>query len=191
MNKIYKEIAKNIFTNACRRGIHRSTMLHIPGAYEGEGKTTIHILNKEAELGLMIDGYSQVGFRLNNDMTILGPMVIFSRSVLSWNVEDISEITEEAFSLFSVIEPKLDIIVLGVGDKVDNFNFYKKILPFSKKFKIPFEILPTDQACATFNFLNSEGRYVAGAMIPPKTIAATENDELLSKMRYQNLYDRE
>lgn len=35
-------------------------MLHIPGAYEGEGKTTIHILNKEAELGLMIDGYSQV-----------------------------------------------------------------------------------------------------------------------------------
>lgn len=108
---------------------------------------------------------------------------------MSWNVEDISDISEEAFSLFSVVEPKLDILVLGVGDKVDNFNFYKKLLPFSKKFKIPFEILPTDQACATFNFLNSEGRYVAGAMIPPKSIQATDDDQLRSKLRYQNLYE--
>lgn len=90
-----------------------------------------------------------------------------------------------------MVEPKLDIIVFGVGDKVENFNFYKRILPFSRKFKIPFEILPTDQACATFNFLNSEGRYVAGAMIPPQTIKPTEDDELHSKLRYQNLYEKE
>lgn len=29
-------------------------------AFEGEGKTTAHILNKDEELGLMIDAYSEV-----------------------------------------------------------------------------------------------------------------------------------
>ncbi|VEN39345.1 unnamed protein product [Callosobruchus maculatus] len=60
-----------------RRQISNSVRLNKPGAYEGPGKTTIHILNREDELGLMIDGYSEVGFRLNNDMTVLGSMIIF------------------------------------------------------------------------------------------------------------------
>ncbi|KAJ8983778.1 hypothetical protein NQ317_000338 [Molorchus minor] len=174
-----------------KRHYHRSSTLSSPSAYEGEGKTTVQILNNETELGLMINGISQVGFRLNNDMTVLGPMVIFPRSVLSWNVNSITDICKESLSLFTIIEPKPDIIVMGVGDKIENFNFYQKLIPFSKQFKIPFEILPTEQACSTFNFLNSEGRYVAGAMIPPQEIAVTEDDELQTKMRYQNLYVRE
>ncbi|XP_057668425.1 NADH dehydrogenase [ubiquinone] 1 alpha subcomplex assembly factor 3 [Diorhabda carinulata] len=172
-----------------RRQIATSSKLWAPGAYEGSGKTSVHILNKDSDLGILIDGFSQVGFRLNNDFTILGSMVIFPRSVLSWNVEDVSQITEESLSLFTILEPKIDIIVLGVGDKLDNFNFYKDILPFTRKHKIQLEILPTESACSTFNFLNSEGRNVVGAMIPPKTLTATEDDELLSKMRYQNLYE--
>ncbi|KAJ8960899.1 hypothetical protein NQ318_020198 [Aromia moschata] len=191
MNKIYKPIATALLTNISRRSLHRCSTLRAPGAYEGEGKTTVQILNKETELGLMIDGISQVGFRLNNDITILGPMVIFPRSVLSWDVGSISDITEESFSLFTIIEPKLDILVLGIGDKPENFNFYRKILPFSRKFNIPLEILPTEQACSTFNFLNSEGRYVAGAMIPPKSISYTDDDELQTKLRYQSIYSKE
>ncbi|KAG5883226.1 hypothetical protein JTB14_011418 [Gonioctena quinquepunctata] len=185
----FRNCAKISLKSVSRQNIHLSTRLCHPGAYEGEGKTSIHILNKDAELGIMIDGYSQVGFRLNNQMTILGSMVIFPRSVLSWNVDDVSEITEESFSLLSILEPKIDILVLGVGDKIENFNFYKKILPFSRKYKIPFEILPTEQACATFNFLNAEGRNVVAALIPPRHIETTNDDELQSKLRYQNLYE--
>ncbi|KAJ8921029.1 hypothetical protein NQ315_015825 [Exocentrus adspersus] len=191
MNKIYKEFIKNALTSIYRRNIHNTANRGTPGAYEASGKTSVHVLNKEAELGLMIDGYSQVGFRLNNDLTIIGPMVIFPRSVLSWNVEHMSDITEEALSLFEIIEPKVDIIVLGIGDKTINFDIYQKILPFSRKHRIPFEILPTENACATFNFLNAEGRYVAGAMIPPKHITASEDDEHLTKIRYQNIYEGE
>lgn len=47
--------------------------------YEGDGKTSVQILNKEMENGLMINSFSQVGFRLNNDMMILGPMAIFPK----------------------------------------------------------------------------------------------------------------
>lgn len=35
--------------------------MKIPRTYEGEGKTTLHIMNKDAEYGLMINGYSEVG----------------------------------------------------------------------------------------------------------------------------------
>lgn len=47
--------------------------------YDGDGKTSVNILNKEMENGLMINSYSQFGFRLNNELVIVGPMAIFSR----------------------------------------------------------------------------------------------------------------
>lgn len=47
--------------------------------YEGDGKTKINILNRELHLGLMINSYSQMGFRLNNELRVVGPMAIFPR----------------------------------------------------------------------------------------------------------------
>lgn len=51
--------------------------------YEGDGKTKVNILNRETELGLMINSYSQYGFRLNNELRVVGPMAIFPRLVVS------------------------------------------------------------------------------------------------------------
>lgn len=48
-------------------------------SYEGDGKTSVSILNKETENGLMINAFSQMGFRLNNGMMVVGPMAIFPR----------------------------------------------------------------------------------------------------------------
>lgn len=47
--------------------------------YEGDGKTKVNILNRELDLGLMINSYSQLGFRLNNELRVVGPMAIFPR----------------------------------------------------------------------------------------------------------------
>lgn len=113
----------------------------------------------------------------------------FYRSVLSWNIKDLNDINEATLSLFFVLEPKLDILVIGIGDKVDNYDFYKNLIPLSRKIKTAFEILPTEHACTTFNFLNAEGRNVAGALIPPTVFERTINDDLQSKLRYQNLYE--
>jgi hypothetical protein len=49
----------------------------------------------------------QVGFRLNNGMYILGPMAIFPRTVLSWNVGSVNEVNEDSLSLFCLLEPKI------------------------------------------------------------------------------------
>lgn len=104
-------------------------------------------------------------------------------------MDSIENVTEESLSLFPIIEPKLDIIVLGIGDKTKDLTFYRKLLPFAKKHKLNIEVLPTDQACSTFNFLSSEGRYVAGAFIPPQNVEATDDDVLRSKLRYQRIYE--
>lgn len=179
------------------KSINKFNLLHLRPAsvsakllsYDGEGKTTVNILNNEEGVNLMINGFSQTGFRLNNDMTVLGPMAIFPRSVLSWNVGKSDDIDEESLSLFTVLEPKIDILVVGVGDKMQDLTLHKKLFPFARKHNINLEILPTEQACSTFNFLNAEGRYVAAALIPPQVIDSTDDDVLKSKMRYQSLYE--
>lgn len=112
----------------------------------------------------------------------------FFRTVLSWNVANVDDINEDSLSLLPLIEPKLDIIVIGTGDPLKDRSFHTRLMPFAIKNKLNLEILPTCQACTTFNFLNSEGRYVAAAMIPPDIIHATEDDVLRTKLRYENLY---
>ncbi|GLV37808.1 uncharacterized protein CBL_06490 [Carabus blaptoides fortunei] len=105
-------------------------------SYEGDGKTKVHIMNDDSELGLMINGYSQLGFRLNNDMTILGPMAIFPRTVLSWNVGSFRDINEDSLSLFTVLEPKLDILVLGTGDRTNDTTLFTTVIKFMRKYKV-------------------------------------------------------
>lgn len=136
--------------------------------YEGDGKTTITILNREHKNLIMIDTYNNYGFRLNNGIFALGPLAVFPRTILQWNVNTIEELTTESLSLFCLLEPKIDILIIGTGDK--NMLPSKDVLKFLKSNKISAEILPTDQACSTFNFLNAEGRSVAGAFIPPENV---------------------
>ncbi|KAL3281734.1 hypothetical protein HHI36_004938 [Cryptolaemus montrouzieri] len=184
--KMLNKTSMNYKYHNLRRNIHQTI---IRKCYDGEGKTTATILNNEADFGLMIDGYSEVGFRLNNNVTVLGPMLIFPRSVLSWAVTNVSQITNDSMCLFTVLEPKIDIVVIGIGDPIQNSSYSKNILKFMRKHNLSLEILPTAQACAAYNFLNSEGRYVVGAMIPPKKIEVTDDEMLRSKLRYQNLYE--
>lgn len=157
-------------------------------SYDPDGKTAVQLLNKNLEV-LMIDSYSQVGFRLNNGLYVLGPMAIFPRTVLSWNVGNVLAINEDSLILFCLLEPKIDVLVLGVGDTRDSSQMNSSILSFMAKYHISVEVLTTEQACATFNFLNAERRCIAGALIPPLTLRPTEDDVIMSKRRYKRLYE--
>lgn len=60
--------------NLARFSLHAGT-----AAYDGDGKTKVSILNQETEVGLMINAFSQMGFRLSNGMMVIGPMAVFPR----------------------------------------------------------------------------------------------------------------
>lgn len=114
-------------------------------------------------------------------------MAIFPRSVLSWNVHSHLDINEKTLSLFYALEPKIDVLVIGIGDQEITPNFSKNIMAFMQKYRINVEVLSTEQACATFNFLNAEKRVVAAALIPPSQIRINENDMMQSQVRRNQL----
>ncbi|XP_043644169.1 NADH dehydrogenase [ubiquinone] 1 alpha subcomplex assembly factor 3 [Drosophila teissieri] len=176
-------------STACRR-LH-TIPANFSKAYDHDGKTKVTIFNTETDLGLMVTGYSQYGFRLNNDMVLIGPISVFPRSVLSWNVNSFEDINEDSLSLFPTLEPKIDVLIIGIGDQAPPPALSKRIIEFMKKYKINVEVLRTEQACATFNFLNAENRMVACALIPPLHLTYNENDILQAKLRKKELYETE
>lgn len=185
---------KNLITRALASNIRaRCSRFYSNGTstYEGDGKTTVHVLNKELELGLMINAFSQAGFRLNNGIFVLGPMAIFPRTVLSWNISHYEEINDKTLSLFTVLEPKIDVLVVGTGDQPITPKFSNNIIAFMRKYGINVEVLPTEQACTTFNFLNGEGRMVAAAMIPPTLMSLNENDIARAQLDRKKIFEIE
>lgn len=95
---------------------------------------------------------------------------------MSWNIDNFEQIDEKALSLFPLLEPKIDLLVIGIGDQQATPKFQLKILSFMKKHNINVEVLSTEAACTTYNFLASESRMVAAALIPPHTLRVSEDD---------------
>ncbi|XP_012135635.1 NADH dehydrogenase [ubiquinone] 1 alpha subcomplex assembly factor 3 [Megachile rotundata] len=150
-------------------------------AYEGSGKSTINIINV-AGPKLFITSCSSIGFKLNNNSTLVGPLAIFPTTFLCWNIASGKDINNASLSLFTIIEPKLDVLVLGIETKYD----FKRILELKKlvgEKNISVEILPTDRACGVYNFLCEEGRHVAAGLIPPLPEETLTYKKLTATMR--------
>lgn len=63
-----------------KRYEHHENLTPGTSTYDGDGKTTATILNNDhLGNGFMINSISKVGFRLNNDVLVVGPLVIFPR----------------------------------------------------------------------------------------------------------------
>nr|KAG5699524.1 hypothetical protein BaRGS_020083 [Batillaria attramentaria] len=85
-----------------------------------------------------------------------------------------------------------NILILGIGEYGAKYD--KNIIKYLRQHKINVEILPTDQACSTFNFLNAERRVVAAGLIPPTYIQFENDEDLLVRAQLeekQSLYELE
>ena len=177
------------------------------GSYEGPGKTTVAILNEESSgLVNMVDSFAVDGFRLNDDTKILGPCVIFPTQVLgnkmitmyhqklnsmlftAWNVSGAEDISEESLALFTILDPKLDVLVIGHGLTKSSRNPVdpRTILKMRQK-GLNVEVLTTENAISTYNFLVEEGRVVAAALIPPDFVKIIDTDIIETKERRKSL----
>lgn len=150
----------------------------------------------------MITAYAKDGFRLNNGMRVFGSMAILPCGLFSWNVASPKELTEQSLALFSILNPKPEMVIVGewdfmcacvladqqgnsiqhcftpyagVGDDTSGVD-YKPLLSLKSK-GINVNIMSTEHAISTYNYLCCENRMVAAALIPP------------TKMRNLNLED--
>jgi NADH dehydrogenase [ubiquinone] 1 alpha subcomplex assembly factor 3 len=138
--------------------------------------------------GIMISGYSQFGFRLNNNFMVLGPVICFPNSLMAWCVEDDNGITEDSLSLLFHLEPMPSIVILGIGDNTFRKQIDKVVLAVTKKYGCNIEVLPIDAALATYNFVVNEQRLVAGAFIPPRFIPVIDDDVITANARHMHIY---
>uniref|UniRef100_A0A0N5A1S7 NADH dehydrogenase [ubiquinone] 1 alpha subcomplex assembly factor 3 n=1 Tax=Parastrongyloides trichosuri TaxID=131310 RepID=A0A0N5A1S7_PARTI len=131
----------------------------------------MHEANKQC-----VHTISRFGFRMIDGSFLYGPIAVFPKTVLSWRVLTPKDITPESLSLFFMLQPKIDILVVGCGDRKDIDSVRRRIAPAMKEHKIGLELMPTEDAIATFNFLNSEDRYVAAALYPPDDLIISDKE---------------
>ncbi|KAK6040051.1 hypothetical protein COOONC_22444, partial [Cooperia oncophora] len=80
------------------------------------------------------------GFRLMDGSFLYGPVALFPRTALSWRVHTPDDITPRSLSLFAMLEPKIDILVIGAGDKKNIDKVRAQIIGFLREHKIGLEI---------------------------------------------------
>lgn len=170
--------------------IRRKNVLEISrrkvASYEGYGKATIDIENKtttEEDFVPLISTYSQLGFRLNNKTFVMGPMIIFKKHVLFWNIRGDEAINEKSLEVFFHFEPPLDLLIVGYGDNMNTRNLSKDIYGTCIKRGVPLELLPSAKACTLYNIV-AQDRNVAAALIPPRKIHFNINDIYRTRQRY-------
>lgn len=163
----------NVIGNLCQlrqasrgyRNLHVTRI--IKNAYEGPGKTTITFIRKEIGSRLLVTRCDENGFMLNTGAKVIGPTVLFPRHAICWNIQSGRHINNASLSLFTVLEPKPDLLIIGLDDKYD-FAHIKSLRECVQKLGITTEIISVYNACTAFNFVNEEGRYVVAALIPQK-----------------------
>lgn len=77
-------------------------------------------------------------------------MVIFPRTVLSWNVDSVDDINEHSLRLLLALEPKLELLIIGTGDIEVTPELYHRILEITKTQGIRLEILKTEAVRTLF-----------------------------------------
>ncbi|KAK7126281.1 hypothetical protein R3I94_017683 [Phoxinus phoxinus] len=133
-------------------------------------RTSVSVMQREPD-GAIIYSYSPRGFNVSGNH-VLGPCALVPPAILQWNVGHHADITAESLSLFHLLEPRVEVLVVGTGARTERLD--PSVLDFLRKKGIAVEVQDTANACATFNFLSSERRLVAAALIPPPASSAGE-----------------
>lgn len=155
-------------------------------AYGGDGKTTVRILNADEPHINLVNTYSKYGFRLANNLFVAGSILLFPTHVFSWNVRRGIDITIDSLIVFDLIVPKTKILVIGYGQQGEP---YDASLPLTlKKHGISCELLPTQNAVTTYNYLAADGIHVAGAFVPIKD--EIKDNQNMNSVSVSDEYDK-
>ncbi|KXJ21824.1 NADH dehydrogenase [ubiquinone] 1 alpha subcomplex assembly factor 3 [Exaiptasia diaphana] len=110
--------------------------------------------------------YSSRGFRIKN-IKVFGSVAIVPDAFYHWKVQNPNDITTESLSLFTMMDPPIEILVVGTGDRIVRLS--PDVHKHMKQHNVMLEVQDTKNAAATFNFLLEEDRLVGAALIPPQT----------------------
>lgn len=71
-------------------------------------------------------------------------MVIFPKTVLAWNINTKEDINENSLRLFCALEPKIELLIIGIGDEKVTPDLGRTLAGIMKKYNINVEVLRTE-----------------------------------------------
>ncbi|XP_072963732.1 uncharacterized protein [Typha angustifolia] len=123
----------------------------------------INLIDSVPEDQLRFQGYTDSGFTVNG-VNYEGSLLIVENKIMSWAPKRFSEITRESLSIFQILRPVPEILILGCGRNIEPVN--PELRRFIQSTGMKLETLDSRNAASTFNILNEEGRPVAAALLP-------------------------
>ncbi|XP_057980426.1 uncharacterized protein LOC131166135 [Malania oleifera] len=123
----------------------------------------INLINNVPDDQLRFQGYSNTGFTVNG-VEYEGSLLCIGNLLMSWSPTKFSEITSESLSIFQVVRPIPEILILGCGRHIEQVD--PELQRFIRSTGMKLEAIDSRNAASTYNILNEEGRIVAAALVP-------------------------
>jgi uncharacterized protein len=114
-----------------------------------------------AENQYLITGYGDSFVEINKRRYASNLIVMADKLILDWHATDFASLAEAHFETILTLKP--EVVLLGTGEK--HQFVHPKIVQKLTAQGIPLECMTTVAACRTYNFLMSEGRNVAAALL--------------------------
>lgn len=128
-----------------------------PAQYHLESRTPRHYMF------LSVDAVINNGFIIQGREIMGTPIALLQDTVLAWNVNSPHQITADSLALFYTTLPKVEILIVGTGEKTA-FIDPREIEKLQKR-GLKVETMKTEKAAGTFNLLRYD-RTVGLAMMP-------------------------
>ncbi|KAE8646709.1 hypothetical protein Csa_005308 [Cucumis sativus] len=123
----------------------------------------INLIDNVPEDQLRFQRYTETGFTVNG-VDYEGSLLCVGNLLMSWTPKKFSEITSDSLSIFQIVRPITEILILGCGRYTEPVN--PELRQFIRSTGMKLEAVDTRNAASTYNILNEEGRIVAAALLP-------------------------
>lgn len=123
----------------------------------------INLIDNVPEDQLRFQEFDNTGFKVNGVM-YEGSLLCVGNLLMSWSPKKFSEITPESLSIFQILRPIPEILIIGCGRHIQPVNY--EVRNFVRSTGMKLEAVDSRNAASTYNILNEEGRIVAAALLP-------------------------
>ncbi|KAM0854336.1 hypothetical protein ACQ4PT_050491 [Festuca glaucescens] len=136
---------------------------HLPSLRTFSLYDQINLIDSVPEDQLRFQSYDDTGFKINN-VKYEGSLLIVENKIMTWTPKTFADITAESLSIFKVVHPIPEILILGCGKYVQPVS--PELRKFIRSTGMKLEAIDSRNAASTYNILNEEGRPVAAAVLP-------------------------
>ncbi|XP_058745274.1 uncharacterized protein LOC131618022 [Vicia villosa] len=123
----------------------------------------INLIDNVPEDQLRFQGFNDTGFTVNG-VEYEGSLLCVGNLIMSWKPQKFSEINADSLSLFQIVRPIPEILIVGCGRNIQHVD--PEIRRFIRSTGMKLEAVDSRNAASTYNILNEEGRIVAAALLP-------------------------